>query len=104
MPARVRALHDGEQRAEGREYEQTDQERGQRHGARIPVAAVNGGYTARTPSPDFVMSPFSLVRPIVVAALIALLLAGCGNKGPLVKPTPKPAAPPAAAAPQPATH
>jgi hypothetical protein len=69
---------------------------------------VNGGYTARTPLPDFAMSPFRRFRPVVVFVLIALLLAGCGNKGDLIKPTPKPAEPPPAQAPaappQPAAH
>ncbi|GAA0710580.1 LPS translocon maturation chaperone LptM [Dokdonella soli] len=34
---------------------------------------------------------------IAVLVLVALLLAACGNKGPLVKPTPKPASTPAQA-------
>jgi hypothetical protein len=49
------------------------------------VAAVNRGYTAVTPLPDPAMSlSRSFLRPALVLAV--LLLAACGNKGPLVKP------------------
>jgi predicted small lipoprotein YifL len=63
---------------------------------------VNGGYTARTPLPDFAMSPFRPFRCVALFALVALLLGGCGNKGDLVKPTPKPSDAPAT--PPPAAH
>ncbi|MEO5625210.1 MAG: lipoprotein [Dokdonella sp.] len=75
----------------------------------ITVATVNGGYTACTPLPDFVMSPhFHRRRTLVLRqtfafALVALLLAACGNKGNLVKPTPKDSPAPASIAP-PASH
>lgn len=49
------------------------------------MAAVNRGYTAATPLPDLVMSP-SRTLPRLMLLLAVLLLAACGNKGPLVKP------------------
>jgi predicted small lipoprotein YifL len=74
----------------------------------ITVGTVNGGYTGGTSLPDFAMSPYSMQPPSVLRrafgfALVALLLAACGNKGNLVKPTPKDSPAPASAAP-PATH
>jgi predicted small lipoprotein YifL len=68
----------------------------------IPVAAVNRGYTARSLPKDSLMAPFRPVFHALAFALAALVLAGCGNKGPLVKPPPAPAAP--AAVTQPASH
>jgi hypothetical protein len=65
---------------------------------------VNRGYTAGTPLPDLAMSPFRPARCVLGFALIALLLAACGNKGDLVKPTPKPAPAPAAVPAPPAAH
>ncbi|MEO5560291.1 MAG: hypothetical protein ABIO49_10465 [Dokdonella sp.] len=72
----------------------------------IPVDTVNGGYTGRTSLPDFVMSLHFprrrtvFLRQALAFALVALLLAACGNKGNLVKPTPKDVPAPASAAPQ----
>jgi predicted small lipoprotein YifL len=68
----------------------------------IPVAAVNGGYTAASFPQDFVMAPFRTVSFVLAFGLAAFVLTGCGNKGPLVKPTPPPAAP--ASATPPASH
>jgi predicted small lipoprotein YifL len=49
--------------------------------------------------PDLAMPRIRPLRCLVALALVASL-AACGNKGPLVKPTPKPApTPPAAATP-----
>jgi predicted small lipoprotein YifL len=50
------------------------------------------------------MSPFRPARCALGLALVALLLAACGNKGDLVKPTPKPAPALAAVPSQPAAH
>ncbi|MEO7324042.1 MAG: lipoprotein [Dokdonella sp.] len=75
----------------------------------ITVATVNGGYTRRTSLPDFAMSlhfhrrPTVVLRQTLALALVALMLAACGNKGNLVKPTPKDVPAPASAAP-PATR
>lgn len=46
---------------------------------------MNRGYTAGTTSPDPVMSP-SRTLPRLMLLVAVLLLAACGNKGPLVKP------------------
>jgi hypothetical protein len=55
---------------------------------------MNGRYTGRSPLPDSIIVTSRPVSRPLALALSALLLASCGNKGELVKPTPPtPAAP-----------
>lgn len=54
-------------------------------------------------SPYFLLRRAVVLRQAIAFALVALVLVACGNKGNLIKPTPKDVPAPATAAP-PATH
>lgn len=101
VPARARGVADRDDRGDDREPIERDEERRQRHapsitGRRGARAAILGPRLGTVVSEVVMRKSLALI----FAALLASILAGCGNKGELVRPNPSTLPPPA---PTPAT-